>query len=354
VASPPFTPLDLSELVARRTRRIPWGPRERPFRFLLDNRLFRLLCDPDQTAALASFRASLARLRLAPEGGLPDLEMTPLAILDLLGVESPLFPALSLPKSISTLEYVEIGILLMQAIRKEFEKAPELAPESLLRRVEGLRETADPAAHDLFDLCLTRFVSREKFEGDILEQLTFDALFRFRFPEERREEMIHLFNSFLLDNKTQVSGLSKVRLLRVFWDKSLERLLKKHPRERGEILAVDQEMKPRTFKDFLEWELIHYSVLGYARQRIQPVIAFSPEPEDRLRARCRAHKSALRSFLDEIPREELTGVLRPRIMAWTPGWLVPCRADGTFEEPVSTGEVPVWAGPSPLPKTEEE
>lgn len=352
MASPPFTPPDLSESLARRTRRIPWGRRERPFRFLLDNRLFRLLCAPDQRAALESFRASLARLRLAPEGGLPDLEMTPLAILDLIGVEPPQFPALPLPKSFSTLKYVEVGILIMQTIKKEFEKAPELEPASLRWRVEELREAADPAAHDLFDLCLTRFVCQENFEDSILEQLTFDALFRFRFPEERREEMIHLFNSFLLDNKTQVSGLSKVRLLRVFWEKSLERLLKKHPRERGEILAVDQEMKPRTFKDFLEWELIHYAVLGYARKRIHPVIAFALEPEDRLRARCRAHKSALRAFLDEIPREELLNELRPRIRAWTPGWLVPCRMDGTVETPVPTGEVPVWAGPSP-PRAEE-
>ena len=159
--------------------------------------------------------------------------------------------------------------------------------------------------------------------------------------------MNHLLNSFLLDNKTQVSGLTKVRRLKVFWDRSLERILKKHPKARGEILAVDQEMRPRTYKDFLGWEVIHYSVLGYARKRVHPVIAFTPEPEERLRARCRAHKTALRAFLDEISPEELAGELRPRMRAWTPGWLVPCRADGTFETAVSTGEVPVWAGPSP-------
>ena len=39
-------------------------------------------------------------------------------------------------------------------------------------------------------------------------------------------------------------------------------ILKEHPIERGKILAVDQEMKPRAFKDFLGWEVIHYSVPG--------------------------------------------------------------------------------------------
>ncbi|HEX7184391.1 MAG TPA: hypothetical protein VF756_21370 [Thermoanaerobaculia bacterium] len=336
------------DLVARRSRRGPGGRRERPFRFLLDGRLFRLLCDPGQTAALDSFRASLAHLGLAPEGGLPDLEMTPLAILDVIGVEPPQFPALPyLPKGMATLEDVEVGILLKEQIQKAFRNAPELEPSSLKRRVEELRQTTDPAAHELFDLCLTRFVSRDKFEDDILEQLIFDALFTFRFPEEYRERMNHLFNSFLLNDKTQVSGLTKVRRLKVFWDKSLERILKKYPKARGEILAVDQEMKPKTYRDFLGWEVIHYSVLGYARKWIHPVIAFTPEPEDRLRAKCKAHKTALRAFLDEIPREELAGELRPWIRAWTPGWLVPCRADGTFEAAVSTGEVPIWAGPSP-------
>ncbi|HKH50033.1 MAG TPA: hypothetical protein VKM72_35720 [Thermoanaerobaculia bacterium] len=59
-----------------------------------------------------------------------------------------------------------------------------------------------------------------------------------------------------------------------------------------------------------------------------------PASKDRLKVRCRAYKTALRAFLDEIPRAELAKELRPRIMAWTPGWLVPCRADGTFEAAV--------------------
>jgi hypothetical protein len=344
------SPPDLTDLVTRIARRGRLGRREKPFRFLLDGRLFRLLCGPGQTAALDNFRASLAHHRLAPEsGGFPDLEMTPLAILDLLGIEPPQFPALSLPASVVALKAVDLGILLAQTIKKEFAKAPELEASSLLQRVEELRKATDPAAHELFDLCLTRSASREELKDEILEQLTFDALFRFRFPEERRDEMNHLFSSFLLDNKTQVSGLTKMRLLKTYWDKSLERILKKHPTARGEILAVDQEIKPRTFKDFLGWEVVHYSVLGYTRKRIHPVAALTTDPEETLIARCRAHKTALRAFLDEIPREELAGVLRPRIRVWTPGWLVSCGADGTFEAALSTGEVPIWAGPSPSP-----
>jgi hypothetical protein len=315
------------------------------------------LCGPGQTAALENFRASLAWLRLAPEGRLPDLEMTPLAILDVIGVEPPRFTPLPyLPKSMATLEDVDVCLVLKEAIREDFEKAPGLAPSSLKQRVEELRQMTDPAAHELFDLCLTRFVSREKFEVEIVRQLALDALFTFRFPEEYRERMAHVFNSFLLNNSAQVSGATKVRRLKLFWDKSLERILRKHPMARAEIVAVDQEMRPRTYEDFLGWEVIHYSVLGYPRKRLHPVIAFAPEPGDRLRARCRAHKTALRAFLDAISPEELAGDLRPRMAAWTPGWLVPCRADGTLEGAISTGEVPVWAGaspPAPLPRAGE-
>jgi hypothetical protein len=334
-------------LDARRTRRWRAGRREKPFRFLLDSRLFRLLCDPEQTAALDGFRASLADLRLAPEGGLPDLEMTPLAILDVLGVESPQFPGIALPKSLAALEAVEVGILLMEQIKKQFGKAPELEPASLQRRVDELRQAAAPAAHELFDLCLAPFVSREKPEEEILDQLTFDALFTFRFSSEYRERMSFLFNSFLLSDETKVSGLTRVRLLRALWDRSLERILKRNPTARGEILAVDQEMKPRTFKDFLGWEVIHHAVLGYPQKWTHPVIAFTPEPEERLRARCRAHKTAVRAFLDEISPQVLRDELQPMLRAWTPGWLVPCRVDGTFEAVLSTEEVPVWAGSSP-------
>ena len=345
VAASPSSHEDLSELVSRMARRRPWEPWERPFRFLLDSRVFRLLCDPRQAAALESFRASLARLRLAPEGGLPDLEMTPLAILDAIGVEPPVFPGLPyLPEGMATIEDVEVGIVLREMILTAFRKAPELEAASLKRRVDELRTATDPAAHDLFDLCLTRFVSRDKFEAEILEHLTLDALFTFRFPEEYQERMTHLMNSFLVSNSAQVAGLTKVRRLKVFWEKSRERILRKNPDARGEIFTVGQEMRPRRYKDFLGWEVIHYSVLGYPGKRVDPVVAFTPEPADRLRARCKAHKTALRAFLDEISPEELAGELRPATAAWRPGWLVPCRADGTLEAPVSTGEVGVWVG----------
>jgi len=329
----------------RWTRRWRDGRREKPFRFLLDSRVFRLLCDPGHPAALDNFRASLADLRLAPEGRLPDLEMTPLAVLDAIGVEIPVFPALPhLPKSMVALKAGEVGILIKEAIQKELNTAPQLQPESLRWRMEELREATDPATHDVVDLCLTRLGARDTFEEDILEPVLLDALFTFRFPEEYRERMNRLFDSFLLNKEAQVSGLTKVRRLKRFWDRALERILKKNPKARGEILAVDQEMRLRKYKDFLGWEVIHHTILGYARTSVHPVIGFSLEPRETLEARCKAHKTALRAFLDEIPREELTGSLRPYLQAWTPGWLVPCRQDGTLEAPVSTGEVPVWAG----------
>ena len=334
---------DLNELVARGTRRWRGGRRERPFRFLLDGRLFRLLCEP---AALDRFRAAVAHLRLAPAGGLPDLEMTPLAVLDVMGVEPPRLPPLpSLPENFITLEEdVEFVILIKDLMQKEFQQAPELDPENLVWRVEALRDATAPVAHGLFDLCLTRFVCRDTFFEEILEQLAFDGLFTLRFPVEFRERMSHLFNSLLVANEVPVSGLTKVRRLKGFWDKSLERILKKHSRARGEILAVDQEMRPRTYGDFLGWEVIHHAVLGYGGKRLQPVIAFSPEPEERLRARCRAHKTALRAFLDELDPKEIRTSLQPLLRAWTPGWLVSCRRDGTVEGVISTGEVGVWAG----------
>lgn len=324
-------------------RRRPFGRRERPFRFLIDSRLFRLLCDPGRTAALDGFRASLARYQLAPEGGFPDLEMTPLAFLDVLGVEPPRYPGLPyLPKSMATLGAIDVGSVMLHSIREDFEKAPELEPASLRRRVDELRETTDPAAHELFDLCMTRFASRETFEDEILAQLAFDALVTFRFPEEHRERMARLFDSFLLDNRTRISGLTKVRVLKGIWDRSYERILKKRPQTRREIQAADQEMKPRTLKEFLGWEMVHFSVFGYARKRVHPVVAFAPEPEDRLKVRCRAYKTALRAFLDEIPRAELAQELQPRIMAWMPGWLISCAPDGTFENPVSAGNLPIF------------
>ena len=37
----------------------------------------------------------------------------------------------------------------------------------------------------------------------------------------------------------------------------------------------------RTFKDFLESEVLHHSILGYGRKQVQPVTAFTPDPRRR-------------------------------------------------------------------------
>lgn len=337
--SPPAPP-GLADLTARLAQPVWWSRGEAPFRYLLDNRLFRLLCE--QPHALDGFRASLARHRLAPDGGLPNLELTPLAVLDFLGVEPPQFPTLPLPKSLTSLKTVEVTIVLVRVVRDAFAKEAELQPEKLRERVEELRQKTDPAAHELFDLCLTRFVSREQFEDDLLIHLAFDTLFRYRFPEEVREEVLQLFNASLLETSVKVSGLSKVRLLKPFWDRSYERLLRKRPQARAEIQAADQEMRLRTYKDVLGWEVIHHAILGYPAGRIHPVIAFTVDSEATLRDRCRGYKTALRAFLDQIKSEERATILRPRLDAWKPGWLVPCRPDGTFDAAVSTGEEPIF------------
>jgi len=146
-----FVKIDLDARWSRRRRK--------PFRYVLDSRVFRLLCDPGQAAALANFVASLESLGLAPEGDLPDLEMAPLAILDVIGVESPQFPAIPLPKCLADLDNVDVSILLKEMIKKEFRKEPKLDPAGLKQRVDELRRAANPAAHELFDLCLTRLLA---------------------------------------------------------------------------------------------------------------------------------------------------------------------------------------------------
>ena len=339
----PSTPPDLTDLAAQVARRDWRGRPEIPFRYLLDSRLFGLLCRPGTTEALDGFRASLERHRLAPGGGFPDLEMTPLGILDALGVENPRFPALPIPKNmIAELKAGDFASLLVRTIKDDFAKEPELQAADLQRRADELRQRLDPAAHELFDLSLGRFVSRESFVDLILNHLAFDALFRFRFPDEYRDRVSRVFDGVLLINEGTVSGLSKMRRLKMFWDKSYERIVKKHPQARAEIQAVDQEIKPKTYQDFLRWELIDYSILGYPGKRIQPVVAFTPDSQATLEARSKAHKTALRSFLDQVPREELATLFRPQLMSWKPGWLVPCRTDGTFDSAVSTGELSIF------------
>lgn len=313
-----------------------------PPRYLIDSRLLRLLCG--EPAALEGFRASVARHGLAPEGAFPPLDLTPFAFLDAIGVEPALYDVFPLPAAVTkkSKENLTLTTLLAKMARDHYAKAPELQASFLKERVEKMREETDPAAHELFDLCLTRFVSREGFEEAVHGHLAFDYLYRFRFPEVVREDIFEFLAASLFAAGESVSGLSKVRIIRVLWERSYERLLRRNPGARSEVQALDRVMEPKTIKDFLAWEVLHHAILGYGRKRIHPVTAFTPDPEETVKARSSAYKSALRAFLDQVDHEELATTLRPPIMAWKPGVLVPCREDGTFDALIPTGDLPVF------------
>lgn len=319
-------------------------------RYLIDSRLFRRLCSPGETTetpagtALEGFRESLDRHGLTVAGRLPPLELTPLAFLDALGVQPAPYDVFALPPSVlrKSKENLTLTSLLAKMAKDFYAKAEELQPQSLRKRVEDMRERTAPAAHELFDHCLTCFVSKDGFEDSIQGHLAFDYLYRFKFPEAVREDIFDFLAASLFAAGESVSGLSKVRIIQALWGRSYERLLKRNPGARADVQALDREMVLKTFKDFLAWEVLHHSILGYGGKKVQPVTAFTPDPEETVKTRTSAYKSALRAFLDQINEEELATTLRPPLQAWQPGVLVPVREDGTFDVLIRTGDLPVF------------
>jgi hypothetical protein len=334
----PDTSRPLAWLRPRRRRR-----RDAPFRYLLDSRLFRRFTTPGGEAALDGFRTSVRRLGLGE--GLPALELSPMALLDVIGVDPPHFDFFPLvPEVLKSGESLKATTLVVTHMEARFRKAPEIQMDVLQKRVEELRQATAPAAHELFDLCVTRVLSRSGFENQVIRQLAFDFLYRFPFPEVLREDAFDFLCASLFGTEDSVAGLSKMRVIKVLWDRAYPRLLKGNPGARGEIQALDREMKPRTRADYLAFELVHHAILGLAaKNRFRPVTAFTLEPEERVRARAIAYKSALRSFLDQISRSDLE-TLRPNLEGWKPGALVPCHENGTFEALVPTGDLPVFGG----------
>jgi hypothetical protein len=311
--------------------------------YLLDSRLFRHLCAPGREAALAGFRASLTHHGLASgDGQLPPLELSPLGFLAVLGIDPPRFDAIPLPPE-SAGEYLTAMTLIIKLIEPKFREAPELKPDVLRKRVDELRQAASPEALDLFDLCVTEVAAKDGFHDPVVRQASFDYLFRYPFPDHLREEVFQFFCASLFAAGESVAGLSKMRAVKILWDRAYPRLLKGNLAARAEIQALDREMKLRTRKDFLAREVIHHAILGYETEDgFNPVTAFALESEEKLRTRCIAYKSALRVFLDQITRDDLAKISY-KIEDWKPGALAPCHEDGTFESLVKTGDLPVFA-----------
>jgi hypothetical protein len=312
---------------------------------LLDGRLFRLLCAQGREATLAGFRASLVRHGLvAAEASLPPLELSPLGFLSVLGIDPPRFDAIPLPpETVRSGEYLTAMTHVIKLIEPKFREAPELKPDALRKRVEEQRQAASPEALDLFDLCVSEVAARDGFHDPVIRQLTFDFLFRYPFPDVLREEVFQFFCASLFAAGESVAGLSKMRAVKILWDRAYPRLLKGNLGARAEIQALDREMKLRTRKDFLAREVIHHTILGYETEDgFNPVTAYTHESAEKIKTRCIAYKSALRVFLDTITRDDLDKISY-KLEDWKPGALAPCQDDGTFEALLTTGDLPVFA-----------
>jgi hypothetical protein len=240
--------------------------------------------------------------------------------------------------------------VVVNVVKDWLKGRPELQRESLVKRVEERRQATDPAAHELFDLCLTRFVSKEGFEDGLCGHLAFDYLCRYQYPEAVREQIFEFLTASLFAAGESVSGLSKMRIVKIMWDRAYERLLRSNPGEREKIQALDREMRLWTQQDFLDSEAVHHATLGWGtggvKERVHPAAAFTVDSEEVVRARSIAYKSALRAFLDTIHPDDVVKI-RPRLDAWRPGWLVPCRTDGTFDTWLSTGDLPIFTATLP-------
>jgi hypothetical protein len=312
--------------------------------YLLDSRVFRHLCAPGREAALAGFRASLVRQGFAAgDGRLPALELSPMGFLAALGIDSPRFDPIPLPPdAVKTGEYLTAMTLVIKLVEPKFRDSLELQTDALVKRVEDLRPTVSPEALDLFDLCVTEVAAREGFRDPIIRQLAFDYLFRYSFPDNLREEVFQFFCASLFAAGESVAGLSKMRAVKVLWDRAYPRLLKANLAERADLQALDRDMKLRTRKDFLGREVIHHAILGYETEDgFNPVTAFAPESEEKIRTRCIAYKSALRVFLDQITPSDLAKISY-KLEDWKPGSVVPCDEDGSFASLVETGDLQVF------------
>jgi hypothetical protein len=347
-AAPPAPPAETVKVRPAVRLLTPYrrGKGEAAVHYLLDSRLFRLLRAPGREKMLESFRESLVRHGIAPEGSLPLLELTPLGFLAGLGIEPPAFDPFPLPPSVlKSGEHSMAAAVLVKLAGEKFRGAPAIKPEQLEKRIEELKQKSSPAAHELIDLCTTRLLSTGGFTERIYNQLSLDYLYKFPFPEMLREEMFEFLCASLVAAGETVAGLSKMRSVKMIWDRAYEQLLRGNPGARGEIQALDREMRLWNRKDFLEWEMVHHAILGQgaSKDRIHPVTAFTLASAERLKVRAIAYKTALRSFLDQIGHDDLVK-MRPQFEAWKPGRLVPCHEDGTFDAPVATGDLPIYMG----------
>lgn len=301
--------------------------------YLLDNNIYSILKKTPN--AIRNFNISIRDTGLIPVSDI-RLRMTPYTVMEALGLTFS-DPEIIIPKDVLVSGAVPtFSYVLVEA--KKYYKG-QINRDDILTRASNEDSFASQEGKELVRK-IFKPLSSNNFETILAENLAFDLAFKYNYPKELVFEITDkFFVNALFTDVEFIARMSKFRLTKKFWDEHHQKIRQVNPHQLDVIESVNKSMRLKTFKDFLDCDIIHFATIGdYVNGTFQPTIAFTCDDGQTIVNRVMAYKTYI-EYLKSNLDDNLQAKFAPTMNKWHSGILVFCNSDGTVKNLIPVNEI---------------
>jgi len=250
----------------------------KPHSIALDNNLLRGMFSRGGERILHSFLRTRTLFRDCFSDPNSLLVFTPFGLLELIGLVPPAVPSAPLDNDLvrdlarckADRERAELSYRIADEIlnraREFFANSEAVSHQAMVQLAGRQQSYVEPACRPLFDQCLPLDkMHAHVFEKTVHEHLSWDHLFERTFPKAIDGQMTSFLLGSMLVDGGLISGVSRFRLAKRFWDESHDKMLRQDPALAARGTSFARSMKLKSRRDFLDCDLIHLSCFGVRR-----------------------------------------------------------------------------------------
>lgn len=314
------------------------------YSLLLDNNIYRPLVQSENGTVLKNFNSAIKEHRIInkiPASNI-NYSLTPFSIMEALGITIP-DPKNSISKKLTSKNDYHI---IFESIKNEaeiyYKNLKQISKQEILKKAKIQSEFTVPESKNIEKTFIQDPIQIESFYEYFIQALVFDYMCKYEFSGQIQKSILseYLIPEFFM-NENITSRFSKFRIIKRLWDNSYHELEKSSKFPEGYIKSLNNSMKLKRNKDFLDCEIIHFSCVGDCVDgKFNPVFSFTSDDKKTVINRIIVYKSMINLFLRNIS-EEYYNIKEPIINGWKQGMITFCNKDGTFIESVDISDIEV-------------
>ncbi|WP_159019624.1 hypothetical protein [Algibacter sp. L3A6] len=313
------------------------------YHFLLDNNIYRPLMNSKNGEFLLNFEKSIQKHNIFKNIPIHDIaySITPFSIMEALGITIP-FPQNLITNEELTIKNYKKGFKnLKEKAEEYFLNLEILKNDSLIDIAKKQSLYTSLNSKELEKTLITNPLKNSEFNNYFLKGLVFDFLCKYEFPQEIQK---HIFSEFLIPtfflNDREISRFSKFRIIKRLWDNSFYRLENSKNLDSQLMIRLNNSMKLKRNRDFLDCEIIHFSTIGdLVNENHNPVFSFTMDKKETVINRVIVYKSMINLFINKVLTTNQYDIHENIIHNWKQGMIVFCDNRGNFTDSIDISNI---------------